>query len=178
MSRRTLAAFALAVLVVVPTRAHAEVGGGSANAASGGTAYVTPPTPGTITPDGLAVAPGGAPPQVAAIIAWGNRIAKRPYRYGGGHRRFTDTAYDCSGSISYALRGAALLKAPLDSTAFMDWGDAGPGLWVSVYANRGHAYILVAGLRFDTSGRTTAGSRWQLAPRSAKGFAVRHPRGL
>jgi cell wall-associated NlpC family hydrolase len=137
-----------------------------------------PGTPATVGADGLAVAPTGAPPAVAAIIAAANRIARTPYRYGGGHGSFTDTAYDCSGSVSYALRGAGLVTAPLDSTGLSRWADAGAGTWVSVYANPGHVYLVVAGLRFDTSGRTKAGTRWQAAPRSARGFVVRHPAGL
>ncbi len=128
--------------------------------------------------NGLAVAPAQAPPVVKAIIAAGNVIAKKPYRYGGGHGRWNDTGYDCSGSISYALHGADLLSSPLDSTGFERWGAAGAGQWVTIYANSGHAYMIVAGLRFDTSGARQTGSRWQTAQRSSRGFVVRHPVGL
>ena len=100
---------------------------------------------------GLAVAPASAPEEVQEIIAAGNKIATKPYRYGGGHGRWRDSGYDCSGSISYALHGAGLLASPLDSTGFMSWGERGEGEWVSIYANAGHAYMTVAGLRFDTS---------------------------
>ena len=110
-------------------------------------------------------------------MAAGNVIATLPYRYGGGHRSFQDTAYDCSGSVSYALHGAGLLDATLDSTGLARWGEAGPGAWITVYANATHTYLVVAGLRFDTSG-ARGRSRWQAAPRSARGFRVRHPAGL
>jgi hypothetical protein len=174
MSRRSLLALLLAALVIVlPARAQAQT------PATGGTAYAAPPTAtATIGPDGLAVAPAVAPPQVAAIIAAGNRIAALPYRYGGGHDEWDDTAYDCSGSVSFALRGAGLLTAPLDSGGLARFGLAGAGTWVTIYANASHTYLVVAGLRFDTSGRARAGSRWQAAPRSARGYRVRHPLGL
>jgi peptidoglycan hydrolase-like protein with peptidoglycan-binding domain len=132
----------------------------------------------TVDAAGLAHAPLGAPPAVAAAIAAGNAIATLPYRYGGGHRSFTDTAYDCSGSVSYALHGGGLLDAPLASGDLATWGTPGAGAWMTVYANAGHAFMVVAGLRFDTSGRTRSGSRWQAAPRSTDGFTARHPAGL
>jgi peptidoglycan hydrolase-like protein with peptidoglycan-binding domain len=128
--------------------------------------------------DGLAVAPASAPAEVQAIIAAGNEIATTPYKYGGGHGRFRDSGYDCSGSISYALHGADLLDMPLDSTGFMSWGERGTGQWVSIYANAGHAYMTVAGLRFDTSSRKVSGNRWSDTTRSARGYRVRHPEGL
>jgi peptidoglycan hydrolase-like protein with peptidoglycan-binding domain len=132
----------------------------------------------TIDAAGLADAPAGAPPAVTAAIAAGNAIATLPYRYGGGHRSFTDSAYDCSGSVSYALRGAGLIDAPLPSGDLATWGAPGAGAWMTVYANAGHAFMVVAGLRFDTSGRSRGGSRWQAAPRSTAGFTARHPAGL
>jgi peptidoglycan hydrolase-like protein with peptidoglycan-binding domain len=127
---------------------------------------------------GLAVAPASAPQEVQAIIAAGNEIATKPYKYGGGHGRFRDSGYDCSGSISYALHGAGLLDSPLDSTGFMSWGERGKGDWVTVYGNAGHAYMTVAGLRFDTSARKSSGNRWSETTRSARGYRVRHPEGL
>jgi peptidoglycan hydrolase-like protein with peptidoglycan-binding domain len=130
----------------------------------------------TLNPDGTATPPPDAPPVVAAIIAAGNQIASTPYRYGGGHQNWVDTGYDCSGSVSYALHGAGILAASAPSGAFMNWGDAGPGTWVTLYSNQGHMYMIVAGLRFDTSGAKP--SRWQTAPRSSAGFTVRHPTGL
>jgi peptidoglycan hydrolase-like protein with peptidoglycan-binding domain len=114
---------------------------------------------------------------VAQIIQAGNQIASAPYEYGGGHNDgFTDSGYDCSGSVSYALHGAGLLKAPLDSGEFMSWGAPGPGQWVTIYANEGHVYMVVAGLRFDTSGADP--SRWQSDARSSSGYTVVHPPGL
>ncbi len=86
--------------------------------------------------------------------------------------------YDCSGSMSYAFQGAGLLEDALDSSGFARWGDAGPGEWVTIYANSGHSYMVVAGLRFDTSGRKNANSRWQKSERSSSGYNVRHPKGL
>jgi peptidoglycan hydrolase-like protein with peptidoglycan-binding domain len=132
----------------------------------------------TLGPDGQAIAPAGAPPQVQQIIAAGNEIASKPYKYGGGHGRFDDTGYDCSGSVSYALHGAGLLDEALPSGGFVDWGEPGPGQWVTIYANGGHMYMVVAGLRFDTSGRSNHNSRWQTEQRSSDGYTVRHPPGL
>ena len=142
---------------------------------------IAPPVLGataTINADGTATPPAGAPQVIADLFTAANKIAKLPYRYGGGHAKLIDTAYDCSGSVSFALNGAGLLDAPLDSTGLMRWGVAGRGTWISVYANRGHAFLVVAGLRFDTSGAKRAGSRWQAAPRSTRGLRVRHPPGL
>jgi len=131
-----------------------------------------------ILSNGLAVAPAGAPAVVRAIIAAGNRIARTKYVWGGGHARWDDNGYDCSGSVSYALHGAGLLDSPLVSGDLAHWGRQGPGTWVTIYANAGHAYMTVAGLRFDTSGQQQAGTRWQSVLRSNRGFHVRHPAGL
>jgi len=128
--------------------------------------------------DGLATAPADAPPQVKAIIDAGNRIATKPYKYGGGHGKWEDSGYDCSGSMSYAFHGAGMLDEALDSTGFMSWGEAGEGEWVTIYAKGSHAYMIVAGLRFDTSGRSDQGTRWQAKMRSTSGYTVRHPEGL
>jgi peptidoglycan hydrolase-like protein with peptidoglycan-binding domain len=132
-----------------------------------------------LTGDGLAVAPASAPQQVKDIIAAGNKIAKLPYRYGGGHNEsFQDSAYDCSGSVSYALHGADLIDSPLPSGDLESWGQGGSGSWVTVYANAGHAFMTVAGLRFDTSGRTNSGSRWQKDMRDTSDYVARHPKDL
>ncbi len=128
--------------------------------------------------DGLATAPADAPPQVQAIIAAGNEIATKPYRYGGGHGKWEDSGYDCSGSLSYAFHGAGMLDEALDSTGFMSWGEPGKGQWVTIYAKGSHAYMVIAGVRFDTSGRSTQNSRWQTDMRSSAGYTVRHPEGL
>jgi cell wall-associated NlpC family hydrolase len=135
----------------------------------------------TLTSDGLAVAPIAAPAVVQDVIAAGNEIARLPYRYGGGHETFQDTAYDCSGSISYVFAAAHLLDRTVVSGDLENWGDPGPGKWITVFANAGHTFMYVAGLRFDTVALAETGSRW--SDRSAdepdiKTFAVRHPPGL
>lgn len=128
--------------------------------------------------DGLAIAPANAPDAVKQIIAAGNVIAKKPYIYGGGHGKWDDAGYDCSGSVSYALHGAGLLKTAMASGDFEGWGSAGPGQWVTLYANSGHIYMVVAGLRYDTSGAKQDGSRWHASVRPTRGYTVRHPAGL
>ncbi len=128
--------------------------------------------------DGLAIAPANAPDAVKQIIAAGNKIAKTPYIYGGGHGKWDDKGYDCSGSVSYALHGAKLLDQSMPSGGFMNWGESGPGQWVTIYANEGHMYMVVAGLRFDTSGAKQDGTRWHATDRPTKGYVVRHPKGL
>ena len=128
--------------------------------------------------DGTATPPANAPDAVKQIIAAGNAIATKPYVYGGGHGKWEDRGYDCSGSVSYALHGADLLDAPMASGGFTSWAEAGQGQWVTIYANGGHMYMVVAGLRYDTSGRSKTGSRWQTASRPTSGYAVRHPAGL
>jgi len=120
----------------------------------------------------------GLPLRVRRIIAAANRIAGKPYKYGGGHGQWNDSGYDCSGSVSYALHGAGLLSTALDSSGFMRWGAPGKGRWVTIYANPGHAYMVVNGRRFDTTGRYENGTRWQSEGRSSAGYVVRHPPGL
>jgi peptidoglycan hydrolase-like protein with peptidoglycan-binding domain len=137
------------------------------------------PSAATLAPDGrTALAPAGAPPAVQAAIAAANRITSTPYRYGGGHGDFEDVAYDCSGAVSYALHGAGLLDSPEDSSRLMRYGESGPGTWITVYARGSHAYVVIAGLRFDTSGSGEKGPRWRPEPRSGRGYTVRHPPGL
>lgn len=131
----------------------------------------------TVGSDGLAVAPAAAPPVIQQVIAAGNVIAKLPYIYGGGHGKWQDNGYDCSGSVSYALHGGGLLSTPMASGDFENWGDSGPGQWITLYANGGHIFAVIAGLRFDTSGRSSAGTRWQTPMRPSKGYVVRHPVG-
>jgi cell wall-associated NlpC family hydrolase len=132
----------------------------------------------TLTEDGLAIPPADAPEEVKQVIAAANEIAHKPYRYGGGHGKWEDSGYDCSGSVSYALHGAGLLDTAMPSGSFSSWGEAGEGDWITTYSNGGHIYMVVAGLRFDTSGRGKTGSRWQRDDRSASGFVVRHPEGF
>jgi hypothetical protein len=127
---------------------------------------------------GFAHAPG-APAKVKRIIRAGNRIAKLPYKYGGGHGTWHDSGYDCSGSVSYALHYAGVLRgAARASGGFTSWGFAGHGRWVTVYANGGHAFMTVAGLRFDTTDRERDGTRWHRDFRSSAGYAIRHPGGI
>jgi hypothetical protein len=121
---------------------------------------------------------GGVPSRVFQAIAAANRIAGFPYRLGGGHRSFHDSAYDCSGSVSYVLHAAGRLGSPLDSGQLMSWGSPGRGRYITVYANPGHAYMVIRGRRYDTTGRAETGSRWQRAGRSSAGYVVRHPAGL
>jgi cell wall-associated NlpC family hydrolase len=131
-----------------------------------------------VLPDGTAVAPASAPEVVQRVILAGNQIAEFPYKWGGGHGAWRDDGYDCSGSVSFALAGAGLLTRPLTSGGFLGYGAPGPGRWITIYTNPGHIFMVVAGLRFDTSGRGRAGTRWQPAPRSTSGFVVRHVPGL
>jgi hypothetical protein len=144
-----------------------------------------PTVPGTEAKvvDGLAAAPDAAPDAVKQAIWAANAIIGRPYVYGGGHGRgFVDRGYDCSGTVSVALHGADLLDSPLDSGSFMRWGAAGAGQWITVYTNPGHAYVVIAGLRLDTSAAGDPGGlhgpRWRPNLRSSHGFKARHPVGL
>jgi len=133
---------------------------------------------------GKAVAPPDAPATVRRVIAAANRIATKPYRYGGGHARFEDSGYDCSGAVSYALHGGGFLASPMPSGPFMSWGKKGVGRWITVYANSGHMFMVVAGLRFDTGYRDRnakrdgsapgSGPRWGYA-RPTSGFVARYP---
>ena len=205
---KSLRAFALcittSVVLVLPTAASAQAPGSDK---SGGAAYqeptpvpTPPPAPENITvpgavaqllPDGTAAAPADAPPQVQQAIWAANLIQDMPYVYGGGHGDFDDDGYDCSGTVSYALHGAGLLDQALDSGSFMKWGEKGPGTWITVYTNPGHAYAVIAGLRLDTSAASVTrsntrkfkkalerGPRWRPTMRSARGFKARHPLGF
>lgn len=128
-----------------------------------------------------AVAPANAPAAVKRVIAAANRIRTTPYIWGGGHGRWQDAGYDCSGSVSYALHGARMLSTPLTSGSFETWGEAGAGRWITIYANASHVYLVVAGLRFDTAGDTSgSGPRWHPTTTAAASgrFVVRHPVGF
>jgi cell wall-associated NlpC family hydrolase len=128
--------------------------------------------------NGVALPPLEAPEAVKQIIEAGNGIARTPYIWGGGHGKWQDTGYDCSGSVSFALAAAGLLSAPLASGPLMSWGEPGKGKWVTIYANSGHVFLEVAGIRFDTSAQRVTGSRWINEMRSTAGFVARHPAGL
>src|SRR3954451_17469388 len=184
------------VALAAPTAATAATGG-VAPPPGGGTAPASPagPTGGSVyAPSapggppgppgvarlvhGVANPPPDAPRAVVRAIRAGNKLQDKPYRYGGGHRSFVDTAYDCSGTVSFALHGGGLLAAPLASGGLLTWGRAHRGRWITVYSNPGHAYMVIAGLRLDTSGTGGSGPRWQTAQRSSAGFVARHPAGL
>jgi hypothetical protein len=139
------------------------------------------PTQATLTRGGLAIAPIDAPAPVTELIAAGNQIARLPYRFGGGHGTFEDTAYDCSGSLSFVFAASGLLNTTMTSGQLMSWGAPGPGKWITVFAAPGHTFMYVAGLRFDTVALAETRSRW--SNRSAdehdlRSFVARHPPGL
>lgn len=127
---------------------------------------------------GVALPPIEAPYEVEKIIEAGNQIARTPYLWGGGHGKWLDKGYDCSGSVSYALASAGLLNGPLASGPLMQWAKPGKGKWITIYSNPGHVFMVVAGIRFDTSGTRKDGSRWQADMRPTGGFVARHPPGL
>ena len=134
-----------------------------------------------LQPDGTAVAPESAPEAVKAVIEAGNRIIDKPYKYGGGHGKWEDTGYDCSGSMSYALHGGGLLEdAALTSSDFSSWGEAGKGQWITTYGSGGHSFMVVAGLRFDTgfNDGDSDGPDWSTKMRPGSGYVARHPEGL
>ena len=122
--------------------------------------------------------PPGAPAAIGQVMAAGNAIATLPYLYGGGHASFHADAYDCSGSVSYALAAAGLVSAPMTSGAFESWGDPGPGKWITVWANAGHVFMYVAGWRFDTVALAYGGTRWSQSATGTDGYVARHPPGL
>jgi hypothetical protein len=131
----------------------------------------------------IACAPTQAPLAVKRAIWAANQLHAKPYRFGGGHRSFYDCGYDCSGTVSYALGAAGLLKSPISSTEFRKYGQSGCGKWITIYARNGHTYAIIAGLRLDTTPYLTAHDKWapgwQLAERvPASGFEARHPVGL
>ncbi len=127
---------------------------------------------------GIAYAPENAPLVVQQAIWAANRLRSKPYIYGGGHQSFRSRGYDCSGTVSFALHGGSLLDSPLDSSSFMKWGERGRGQWITVYTNPGHAFVIIAGLRLDTSGSGESGPRWRPEARSTRGYRARHPEGL
>lgn len=130
--------------------------------------------------DGLASAPASAPQAVKDVIAAANAISSMPYLWGGGHGSFESSGYDCSGAVSYALNGGGLISSPLDSTGLTTWGEPGEGNWITVYGNSGHAFAIIAGLRFDTSGTGGSGPRWSsdITYQDTSAFVARHPSGL
>ena len=165
---------ATCALVPAPPPAHAASGGISAGGGSSDGHHRYHDA--RLLPSGKAVAPRSAPGRVKRAIAFANEIRKTRYVWGGGHGSFKDNGYDCSGAVSYMLHGGRMLKAPMASGALASWGRRGKGRWITVYANAGHTYAMVAGLRWDTSGGP--GPRWHRAGRSNAGFRVRHYNGF
>ncbi len=169
----------VAALLAVSAPAQAETPGG----VSSTTPEVENPTapPGkAVLARGRAIPPADAPAAVKKVIAAANKIRTKPYVYGGGHGRWWDAGYDCSGAVSFALHGGSLIDTPMPSGSLAGWGSAGKGRWITVYANGGHAYAIIAGLRWDTAGTTNGtGPRWHKSLRAqASGpFTARHPAG-
>ena len=131
--------------------------------------------------NGTAYAPASAPDSVKRAIWAANRLSGKSYLWGGGHGSFDDDGYDCSGTVSFALHYAGLLEAPLPSSDFLRYGKRGRGKWITVYARRGHTFVVIAGLRLDTTDLrygTDVGPRWHYDFRDPRGFAARHPEGL
>lgn len=128
--------------------------------------------------NGLAYAPKRAPKAVIAAIAAGNRLQNKPYKWGGGHAKFNDSGYDCSGTVSYVLREAGLMKGCLPSNAFLNYGKRGEGKWITIYSRNGHVFVTIAGLRLDTGGDgSRSGPRWKPWRRGVTGYVMRHPAG-
>ncbi|HET6998959.1 MAG TPA: hypothetical protein VFI03_10240 [Solirubrobacterales bacterium] len=185
-----LAVFATALVAALPgAKAWAAPAPGGISATASAPQY-QPEVPASSSPGpsgprgrailvrGHAVAPVDAPPVVKRVIAAANQIRAKPYIWGGGHGRWWDRGYDCSGAVSFALHGGSLLSSPLPSGPMMGWGKAGRGRWITIYANAGHAYAVIAGLRWDTSGNTRGtGPRWHTDMADNRGFAARHPAG-
>jgi hypothetical protein len=168
---------ALAILAFAPSGASANCGGGGLTPAE---VDICTPTPkARLLSNGMLIPPASAPTRVKAVIAAANRIRTKPYVWGGGHGHWWDRGYDCSGSVSYALHGGEFLASPLPSGPMESWGMGGEGRWITVYANAGHAYAVVAGYRWDTSGDSEGtGPRWHEELRDNVGYVARHPAGF
>jgi hypothetical protein len=164
-------------MVLVPGAASANCGGGGLSAAE--TDVCTPTAKARLLPNGMLIPPKSAPPRVKQVIWAADRIRTKPYIWGGGHARWWDRGYDCSGSVSYALHGGHFLESPLPSGPMEQWGLEGEGRWITVYANPGHAYAVIAGFRWDTAGDASGtGPRWHEEMLSNVGFVARHPAGF
>lgn len=174
------------VVPYVPPTPTGQVNGSTGGSPVGVTADTKPEllVPGSTARyvNGLAAAPMSAPASVQEIVWAGNQLIGLPYIFGGGHASFSSPGYDCSGTVSFALHGASLIETPADSSEFMVWGSHGVGRWISIFANGGHAYMTVAGLRLDTSAAddptNEQGPRWRPLRQGNGGFTVRHPLGL
>lgn len=185
--RLAVAGLTVACTLAVAIPASAQTGG-TATPGSTTTTTTTSPAPAPVGPpgraklrkDGTAVAPADAPAEIQAAIAAGNAIKAMPYRWGGGHRTFYDSGYDCSGAVSYVLHGAGMLESPMTSGGFASsWGAPGKGRWITVFGNAGHVYMVVAGLRFDTSAvgeklNQGSGPRWRKTKRKPRGYTLKY----
>jgi hypothetical protein len=165
-----------ALAMIIPAGASANCGGGGISSAE---VDICTPTPkARLLPNGMLIPPKAAPTRVKAVIAAANKIRTKPYIYGGGHGKWWDRGYDCSGSVSYALHGGEFLESPLPSGSMESWGADGEGRWITVWANGGHAYAEIAGFRWDTSGDVgETGPRWHEDLRDNVGYTARHPLG-
>jgi hypothetical protein len=167
----------MALALLVPAGASADCGGGGVTPAE--VDICTPTANARLLPNGMLIPPASAPARIKAVIAAANRIRTKPYVWGGGHGRWWDAGYDCSGSVSYALHGGEFLESPLPSGPMERWGLPGEGRWITVYANGGHAYAVIAGVRWDTSGDSNGtGPRWHEDLRDNVGYVARHPAGF
>ena len=168
-----------AAAALIPTSAAAGTGGLGPGGTGAGKEPTVPGAKAKLVEGGEAVAPANAPRAVKRVIAAANKIEDKPYVYGGGHASFKDKGYDCSGAASFALHGGGLLKTPIDSMGMAKYGEPGKGKWISVYGAPSHGYIVVAGLRFDTSMTPGNGPGWSKSLRSTpENYKVRHPKGL
>jgi hypothetical protein len=180
-TKLALAGLLLIASLTAAVPAMAQTGGtGSPGSVTTATA---PSGTAQLQPGGTALAPANAPRPVRKAIAAANRIHTRPYIWGGGHRKFKSRGYDCSGAVSYVLHAAGILPSPMASGPLMSWGSPGIGQWITVYANKTHAWMTVAGLRFDTSSageslNQGSGPRWRVNMRAASGYAARFYPGL
>lgn len=172
-------AVATATLIALPSPALAAETGGIGPASASTPTGTTPGSKAKLV-KGKAVAPANAPPRVVRAIKAANAIEDKPYEYGGGHASWNDDGYDCSGTVSYALGkyGAKVLDAPMPSTGFIKWEKPGAGKWITTYANGGHMYVVIAGLRFDTSQTPGDGPGWSKTKLDQPGYSVRHPAGF
>ncbi|HET9198045.1 MAG TPA: hypothetical protein VFN92_07320 [Solirubrobacterales bacterium] len=178
ISIAVLAMVAIATVLAAP--AKAETPGGVSSTPPPPVTEPTAPPGKAILVNGRAIPPADAPPAVKKVIAAANKIRTKPYIYGGGHGRWWDAGYDCSGAVSFALHGGSLIDTPMPSGSLAGWGSTGKGRWITVYANGGHAYAIIAGLRWDTAGNTRGtGPRWHKSLRAAATgpFTPRHPDG-
>ncbi|HZK15615.1 MAG TPA: hypothetical protein VFC52_03390 [Solirubrobacterales bacterium] len=175
----TIALVACAAVALFPAGASAGCGGGGLTAAE--TDICTPTPKARLLTSGMLVPPKSAPPRVKRVIAAANKIRNKPYIYGGGHRRWIDRGYDCSGAVSFALKGGNFIDSPTPSGPLASWGTRGEGHWISVYANAGHTYAVIAGYRWDTSGNGdgSTGPSWHrdLRSKGSGSFVARHPAG-